>query len=411
MSEQPRNIRKTQAAKQSSAQNDAGTQAPKRRRKKSRIPLWLPLVIVLVMIGGTCAYVVNYVNGIMENITPESETTQIAEEIKTDEAYQGDVVGILLCGIDYSGEGVGTADGTNDGLTDMIMYMQFDVANNKVNLFQIPRNTYVGTSITCEDTTGNTYSAWNGQINSIVRSNKDENGVGSMAALADVIANNYKLPIDYYASIDMDALKELITRFGGIEVYIPETIYGEGDSVLEAGYRFLDADSAEFFLRERYSYSDGDLGRLNAQRYFYLGLYNRLMTCSVAEIAKLMPVITYFVSTDCDFTTLVSLGVSFLKLDAADIMICQAPLFTGTENIVLSDGTEQSVMVADADSTAALLNEYFRDYTGEVDVSELNLASWTHNGVSSDPNVQYLGQIATEVDEAIENGAVDDVNK
>ncbi len=411
MSEQPRNIRKTQAAKQSSAQNDAGTQAPKRRRKKSRIPLWLPLVIVLVMIGGTCAYVVNYVNGIMENITPESETTQIAEEIKTDEAYQGDVVGILLCGIDYSGEGVGTADGTNDGLTDMIMYMQFDVANNQVNLFQIPRNTYVGTSITCEDTTGNTYSAWNGQINSIVRSNKDENGVGSMAALADVIANNYKLPIDYYASIDMDALKELITRFGGIEVYIPETIYGEGDSVLEAGYRFLDADSAEFFLRERYSYSDGDLGRLNAQRYFYLGLYNRLMTCSVAEIAKLMPVITYFVSTDCDFTTLVSLGVSFLKLDAADIMICQAPLFTGTENIVLSDGTEQSVMVADADSTAALLNEYFRDYTGEVDVSELNLASWTHNGVSSDPNVQYLGQIATEVDEAIENGAVDDVNK
>lgn len=293
----------------------------------------------------------------------------------------------------------------------MIMYMQFDVANNQISLFQIPRNTYVGLKITCDDTTGNTYSAWNGQINSIVRSNKDDNGVGSMAALADVIANNYKLSIDYYASIDMDALKELITRFGGIEVYIPETIYGEGDSVLEAGYRILDADAAEFFLRERYSYSDGDLGRLNAQRYFYLGLYNRLMTCSVQEIITLMPVITYFVSTDCDFTTLVSLGVSFLKLDAANIMICQAPLFTGTENIVLNDGTEQSVMVADADSTAALLNEYFRGYTGEIDVSELNLATWTHNGVSSDPNVQFLGQIATEVDTALENGAVDDVNK
>ena len=44
---------------------------------------------------------------------------------------------------------------------------------------------------------------------------------GGIAALADVIYDQYHLPIDYYVTIDMQALVEMVDNFGGIEVYIP----------------------------------------------------------------------------------------------------------------------------------------------------------------------------------------------
>ncbi|MFR3602878.1 MAG: LCP family protein [Faecalibacterium sp.] len=43
----------------------------------------------------------------------------------------------------------------------------------------------------------------------------------SIAALAEVIYDQYKLPIDYYVTVDMQALVEMVDNFGGIEVYIP----------------------------------------------------------------------------------------------------------------------------------------------------------------------------------------------
>ncbi len=63
---------------------------------------------------------------------------------------------------------------------------------------------------------GKTYSATNYQINSVALSNG-----GSIAALADVIYDQYRLPVDYYVSVDMQALVEMVDNFGGIEVYIP----------------------------------------------------------------------------------------------------------------------------------------------------------------------------------------------
>ena len=63
---------------------------------------------------------------------------------------------------------------------------------------------------------GKTYAATNYQINSVALSNG-----GDIAALAEVIYDQYKLPIDYYVTIDMQALVEMVDNFGGIEVYIP----------------------------------------------------------------------------------------------------------------------------------------------------------------------------------------------
>src|SRR5699024_12169389 len=61
------------------------------------------------------------------------------------------------------------------------------------------------------------------QINSVALSNG-----GSIAALAEVIYDQYKLPVDYYVSINMQALTEVVDNFGGIEVYIPHDMEYNG---------------------------------------------------------------------------------------------------------------------------------------------------------------------------------------
>ncbi len=127
------------------------------------------------------------------------------------------MVNILVCGIDFE-EGRSYSDASsNDGMTDMILYCQFDIKGGALRMLQIPRNTLVTTQnrkLTLSN--GKTYAVSNYQINSVALSNG-----GSIAALADVIYDQYHLPIDYYVTIDMQALVEMVDNFGGIEVYIP----------------------------------------------------------------------------------------------------------------------------------------------------------------------------------------------
>lgn len=195
------------------------------------------------------------------------------EEIQTLEEYKGDVVNILVCGIDYEEGRAYSSDGSNDGMTDMILYCQFDIKGGALRMLQIPRNSLVATQnrkITLSN--GKTYAATNYQINSVALSNG-----GDIAALAEVIYDQYKLPIDYYVTIDMQALVEMVDNFGGIEVYIPHDMSFAG-SVLKQGYRNLDGASAEFFVRCRHGegYANSDIDRLNMQRYFYAGLFKRV---------------------------------------------------------------------------------------------------------------------------------------
>ena len=51
----------------------------------------------------------------------------------------------LVCGIDFE-EGRSYSDtSSNDGMTDMILYCQFDIKGGALRMLQIPRNTLVTT--------------------------------------------------------------------------------------------------------------------------------------------------------------------------------------------------------------------------------------------------------------------------
>ena len=373
--------------------------------------MWLPLAVtlaVLAVISGVVVYAASMVNRVEENLKPEENAASLVEEIQTLEEYKGDVVNILVCGIDYEDGRGYSSDGTNDGMTDMILYCQFDIKGGALRMLQIPRNSLVATKnrkITLSN--GKTYSVSNYQINSVALSNG-----GNVAALAEVIYDQFKLPIDYYVTIDMQALVEMVDNFGGIEVYIPHDMSFAG-SALKQGYRNLDGASAEFFVRCRHGegYSNSDIDRLNMQRYFYAGLFKRVRSMGVTDVINQLPLIfNNYIHTDMDLTTIAKMLVSFTRIDSANIMLAQTPVFMGVPNVGKTDSFDgYSCVVPDAGSIAALLNQYFCTYTGPIDVSEMHLVTdqWPHGTASTDANVQYMGRIDKESDDAILNGNTD----
>ncbi len=367
------------------------------------------VLAVIAVVSGMVVYAVSLVNRVEDSLRPDDSTPTIQEEIKTAEGYKGDVVNILVCGIDYEeGRAYGDAE-SNDGMTDMILYVQFDIKGNALRMLQIPRNSLVTTAnkkVTLSN--GKTYAASNYQINSVALSNG-----GSIAALADVIYDQYRLPIDYYVSVDMQALVEMVDNFGGIEVYIPHDMSYGGSKLLK-GYRNLDGASAEFFVRCRHGdgYANSDIDRLNMQRYFYAGLFKRARAMGITDILNQLPLVLekHYIKTDMDITTIAKLLVSFLKVDSANIILAQTPVFMGVPNVGKTDSfAGYSCVVPDASSIAKLLNQYFCTYTGPIDVSEMNLVTddWPHGTASTDANVQYMGRIDKESDDAILNGDTD----
>ena len=392
----------------------APSEPPRRRskaKKRKKTPMWLPLAVtlaVVAVISGVVIYAASMVNKVEENIKPEENAASLVEEIQTLEEYKGDVVNILVCGIDYEEGRAYSSDGTNDGMTDMILYCQFDIKGGALRMLQIPRNSLVATKGRKVNlSNGKTYAVSNYQINSVALSND-----GNIAALAEVIYDQYKLPIDYYVTIDMQALVEMVDNFGGIEVYIPHDMSFAG-SALKQGYRNLNGSAAEFFVRCRHGegYSNSDIDRLNMQRYFYAGLFKRVRSMGITDVlSQLDLVFRNYIHTDMDLTTIAKMLVSFTRIDSANIMLAQTPVFMGVPNVGKTDSFDgYSCVVPDAGSIAELLNTYFRNYTGPVSAEELNLVTndWPHGTASTSANVQFVGQLDKESDDAILSGDTD----
>ena len=381
-SEQPR--RQAQPPRQDQPQRKAQPAAhrgqPRRRPKKKKSPLKIALISLLTLVAVVCVGLFGLYQWVVHSISPDGGAPTISELINTPSEFKGDVVNILVCGIDYEeGRAYSNDPTSNDGMTDMIMYVNFNVKEKKINMLQIPRDTYAGE----EYSTGKT-----GKINAVALRND-----GGITDLAKLITEQYKLPIDYYVTIDMQSLKEIVDLFGGIEVYLPQEVADGKGSWLPAGTHNLDGASVEFLVRNRHGdgYAQGDIARLDMQRYFYQGLFNRIRTATVWDLAKLTPVALKYITTDIPGDTLVSLGVSFLQVDSANIMMCKVPTYSAAER-----HNGQSIQVCDTTKTLDLINTYFLSYTSPVD--SLNVPTLATAGSSTDPNVQYMGQLDTEAE-------------
>ena len=362
----------------------------------------VPFIFCIALIfGGAFAL-------IMGAITPAGGNIKLNQLINTPKEFQGKEFNILVTGVDRSSTGdlsAGAANDSNvnDGMTDMILYVHFNNETGEMKMLQIPRDTMVTTD---------TSVSGNFRINGVAKTQGSDSN-NNMAALCELVADQYKLPIDGFMTIRLEMLTELVDLFGGVEINVPVDVdyaaLGLGDSVIHAGYQTLNGASMEFLLRARKIYPDGDIGRLNMQRQFYAALFRKLKSIgNIWDVAKLTPAVLNYMETNLSASDLISFAISMLKIDSSKIMICQMPVISGPQY------NGQSLLYPARQADADLLNQYFRENTGPVDASQLNLCDNVidlSGYTATDPNIQQMGGLMAAADDAQKNENLDGSNQ
>jgi len=169
--------------------------------------------------------------------------------------------------------------GVNQGMTDVIMMVSWDMKHDLVDVISVPRDTYY-------ERPGYN-SPGQKKINSIYNA---EGIVGTANAVSDVL---YGMPINYYAVVDYEAVENIVNDIGGVPMNIEKTMeykdpYDEPplEIYIPAGYQVLDGEHAVQFLRFRKGYADGDIGRIRAQQEFIKSAFKQCLSNGLVSSVK-----------------------------------------------------------------------------------------------------------------------------
>ena len=325
--------------------------AKKKKKAKTLRTFIIAAVCVLAVVFGANAFI----NGMYQH------GGKVDSDIRTADELKGDVMNILVCGIDWN-------EGRTSANTDVIMYVTLDIKSKKVSAFQIPRDTYIGEDVN----TGNT-----GKINAVYGKNGSDNPIMDVAK---ILNSKLNLSIDHYVTLDMDAFINVVNGIdGGLDMYVPcpitlkDKATGREETIIpEAGWYKVDGALAEQIVRNR-NYPNADVYRLEVQRYFYAAVIKYFTeNTSVSDFIKIMSRFTQYLTTDMDWKEIASIAQFGFSVDYNDMVLVK-PQLHGYDVIKTGKNSATNVIVPVEDNWAELLNTYCRPYQNESDGSVLQL--------------------------------------
>lgn len=207
--------------------------------------------------------------GIMGKVYKDVDETivQMHEEVVVNEVRKEAVdvgelepISVLLLGIDNGA----FARGVESGRSDTIMVLTINPEDGETNIVSIPRDTYVKLHDSGEYDKINHAYAFGGIENTI-----------------NTVQDYLNIPIDYYVSVNMQGLVDIIDAIGGIEVEseFAFDFWDSGQSFsFGEGTISLDGYEALGFARMRYEDPEGDTGRQKRQQKVIEGIMQKLMS-------------------------------------------------------------------------------------------------------------------------------------
>ncbi len=202
------------------------------------------------------------------------------------------VINILLLGQDGDG-----SDKSN-GRADSIIIASVNKASKTITLASIMRDSYIYMNVDGRDR----YEKINASCY-----------YGGPKGVIEVVEKNYKIDIDYYASVYFGSFKNVIDALGGVTVpiepglasYINRTTkehVESGDAVL------LNGAEALVYSRIRYYYSDSDVSRTANQRRVINGIMQKAKGASVTELYNVVEAVLPYMKTNMRQSKILSYG-------------------------------------------------------------------------------------------------------
>ncbi len=200
------------------------------------------------------------------------------------------------------------------GLADVIMLISFDTENLRVNIVQIPRDTYF-------NCTERSYKKINGAISAL----------GGIDKFAEELEAAFGIEIDHTVEFTLAALGELVDLVGGVKVNIPRKMeYSDPDQnlyiYLEPGEHLLDGERAQQFVRFRSGYIRGDIDRIDAQKIFMAAFLEKITTgVSVYKVPSIISIMLDDIKTDMTFSECLGFAQKALSVRTSDVAMVTMP--------------------------------------------------------------------------------------
>lgn len=172
-----------------------------------------------------------------------------------------------------------------EGRSDTMVFASFDPDTKSVDLISIPRDTYYWIK--------GYNDAGNRKLNASYIRNIRKGHDKAANAVKNAVENILGVPIHHYATVSYDGVEKIVDSLGGVEVNVPFHMVYEDTTPghkplyinIPKGKQMLDGEEAVKFLRYRKGYSDGDLGRIEAQQQFIKAALKKALSFNLPKVA------------------------------------------------------------------------------------------------------------------------------
>ena len=249
------------------------------------------------------------------------------------------VVNVLAIGVDGS-----------ETRSDTILLASMNLEDKTVSLMSIPRDTRV---------------KYNGSWDKITHLfSYDTTGQLTLDVVKDITG----VDIHYVGIINFDGFSNAIDELGGVDVEVPDL--GKGgmyyndpvqdlNIALPAGYRHLNGQEAQGFVRFRSGYANADLGRIETQRYFLQELVKQKLKFKyIAKVPAVFEVLEGDFRTNYGCSDIISQMIKMLGMKSENIKSYSLP---GESGMASTRYGYLSCFIYDKEETADLISKYFTE--------------------------------------------------
>lgn len=260
-----------------------------RSHKNKSKKLWwiIPLSLIGVIILGILIYVLVFYNNAksLVNEKMHEAVSTIDTDLTKIKLKSTKPLNVLLLGID--------TESGDAGRSDAIIIMQLQPATNSIQMVSIPRDArteIIGMGF--EDKINHAYAF----------GAKDGQGTAGRAAMSVATVENFLgIELDYYVSINMKGLVELVNELGSITVN-NDVEWSEGNYDFPKGALLMDGDKTKSYVRMRKKDPNGDFGRTTRQRKVIEAILNEGASIgSIPKFGGMLDVLGKNIQTNMDF--------------------------------------------------------------------------------------------------------------
>lgn len=305
-------------------------------------------LISLIIFGGGY-FVASELKDLQERSTVEIDGTDIGTDNEIEQKLEGDLL-FLLVGVDKNIEAQGEAMDQHVR-TDTMMLCNVNFKTGEINTVSIPRDTKVN------------YDGSDVKINA---AHAYDGITGALKAVRELTG----LDVDYYMSVDYDAVTRIVEAVGGVEVDSPVELNVPSINLyIPKGHSTLNGPQALYFVRARELLETGtDLERVQNQQYFLKQLMKAVLKPSnILNIGKILDVYKQNVETNIDLGNLGAVALKAINFSEDKL---HSYTLEGTTGDEYPNGVRVAYFYADEKKMNKLFSDIFRDYF--IDPSEID---------------------------------------